>query len=109
MNKLKNYELIIEKQNAILSYDTKDSKVLQNIEDVFILASPCSNGNYNLLISGQDGEDLLLMQGLEDHLLKKLAHKKILIVGVNGETGGVDMVSNVLNLSIELKRKLKVA
>jgi len=102
---IENYELIVEKTRAVLTYELRDSQSLKNIADVFILAKQQSNGGYHLVVSSEDGQDLVILENLDKESFNNLIKKKIFIAGINQDNGEIETVVQVLNMAIEKQKK----
>lgn len=107
MNKIENYELTIEDKKAVITYDITESKSLNNSIKVFMIAKEKDN-NYNLIISNEDGEDLVCFLSIHEKLIRDIKDKKVFIAGLNPLNGDIESVNEVVNVSIEKNRKFKV-
>ncbi len=105
---VENYEIITEKQKAVITYDLTDSKNLIDIESVFVIAKENVNKNFDLIVSNHEGEDLVIFENLKESLLNKILNKKLFIAGLNPETNNLEQACIVNNLTVEKSNKLKI-
>lgn len=104
---IQDYEIITEKQKAVITYDLSESKKLMEIENVFVIAKENANNNFDLIVSSDEGEDLIIFENLEENLLKKVINKKLFIAGINPLSNNLEQASVVSNVTIEKSNKLK--
>lgn len=107
MNKIENYELTLENKKAVITYDISDNKLLNNAIKVFIIAKEKDN-NYDLIVSNQEGEDLICFKNITENLIHDIKDKKLFLAGLNPSSGDIESVNEVLNISIEKNRKLRI-
>ncbi|NCP98392.1 hypothetical protein GW796_00765 [archaeon] len=106
---IENYEIVNKKEaeSVAITYSLADSNKLVDLESVYVFAKEKNNSMYDLVITNENGKELIVFKDLDNQNLQEIRDKRILIAGLSEDTNEISEVCAVLHVSIEGKRKIR--
>ena len=108
INEIENYEVIGKSKDILITYSLNDCSELAKMENGSIIAQEISNNNYDLIVTTDLGEHLVIFKNLDAETVESFKGKTIVFAGVSERNNDIEEALLVSKITIENKNKVKM-
>lgn len=107
-NEVENYEIIEKNKELLITYSLNDCTELVGVENGSIIIQEQNSTNYDLVITTNLNNELVIFKSLDFEIVKSFEGKRIIIVGISTKTNEIEEALLISKITIENKNKIKM-
>jgi hypothetical protein len=108
INEVENYEVIGKTRDILITYSLSDCSELVNMENGSIIAKEIGSDNFDLIVTTDLGENLVIFKALDLETVESFKGKTIVFAGVSEKNNEIEEALLVSKITIETKNKMKM-
>jgi hypothetical protein len=105
INEVENYEIIGKTRDILITYSLHDCTELSDIENGSIIIKEKNLDNYDLIVTTELGDYLVIFKNLNEKTAESLIRKTIVFAGISEKTNDIEEALLVSKITIENKTK----
>lgn len=108
INEVENYEVIGKTKDILITYSLSDCKELSNIENGSIIAKEIGADKFDLIVTTDLGDYLVIFKNLDEETIASLKGKTVVFAGISEKNNEIEEALLVSNITIENKNRIKL-
>lgn len=108
INQVENYEVIGKARDILITYSLYDCSELIEMENGSIIAQERSDNNYDLIVTTDLGEHLVIFKNLDSETIDSFKGKIIVFAGISEKNNEIEETLLVSRITIENKNKVRM-
>lgn len=108
INEVENYEVIGKTRDILITYSLTDCKELSSIENGSIIAKEIGTDNFDLIVTTDLGDYLVIFKNLEQEIVDSFKGKTVVFAGVSEKNNEIEEALLVSKITIENKNRIKM-